>query len=745
MATKISRNVLTKLTAGPLGWKSSKGKECGGSPKHQASEDVRYEQRLAHMHTMKESQNEELDQLRHSKLVKTRVAERQMKTHANRLFNQRLFVKPSSKRPCRRKGGILVTSVEQGNEAAAVDKYIKQESHIFIENFFRNPSRNRRVLQRLNSTQLQRISAAELKNQAKKMARTEDQETSTCTNSIQTGEVKHNLSSKVKYGRSSIKQTAHRMWSPQRHTHPDTNNESSPVTKHRKIRKGGGVKGDYSKYHKKNLNQPKTEVLDGVQAQNDLVEKKKVKQRSNRGKVSDQLSNDSSTRSDSTTQVRSAEDEHIQPPYQVFALQESDAVTLPSTDLTDALSPTTPQYSCGPPCPTAPQYSGAPPYPTDFPLSDDDIETDGMSESKNEFEETLSSSCSDDDQPSQPEDEERLLLEGLVMEDCGDHSDIETDFQDSAHMVPPTKSGERQFVLDSSKTAKLSRRTSSHDSENESKSPHSRGSNFDRYYSSPQLPSDVFLSAENVHQDSPFYPPTHHTPHGYYSGAVVEVDPFAIAFQQGSVAAQDQISTDVTYSTQMSYQATTFNGSDTFEASFVSQGVVHTSASVSSPCPSLPVTPIELEGQVPARAFKDTKFLKFVDTLDHKPTKADYISYQLRMIGDQIDLKYDDKLNHALDAIFMDVYKNRISWETFSMISKKLLLEGQKLQDGIFLITCFGRRLAELTPQFGDTVTGFTNDVLDKYASNLIMNFGGWVSVCVCDDEFWCMNVYVFA
>jgi len=63
------------------------------------------------------------------------------------------------------------------------------------------------------------------------------------------------------------------------------------------------------------------------------------------------------------------------------------------------------------------------------------------------------------------------------------------------------------------------------------------------------------------------------------------------------------------------------------------------------------------------------------------------------MIGDQIDKKYDQQLNQALNAIIYEVVKNNVSWKSFSRVSKKLIVQGYHIQDGIFMIPCFAHHL----------------------------------------------------
>ena len=97
------------------------------------------------------------------------------------------------------------------------------------------------------------------------------------------------------------------------------------------------------------------------------------------------------------------------------------------------------------------------------------------------------------------------------------------------------------------------------------------------------------------------------------------------------------------------------------------------------------------------------------------------------MIGDQIDQKYDQQLNQALDAIIYEVMKENVSWQSFRKVSQKLMLQGQHMQDGILMILCFACRLLECAPNMRDTIANYTQMVMDNYAMDLILNVGGWV------------------
>ena len=55
------------------------------------------------------------------------------------------------------------------------------------------------------------------------------------------------------------------------------------------------------------------------------------------------------------------------------------------------------------------------------------------------------------------------------------------------------------------------------------------------------------------------------------------------------------------------------------------------------------------------------------------------------------------------------------------------MLQGQHMQDGVLMIPCFARRLLECVPNMRDTIANYTQMVMDNYATDLILNIGGWV------------------
>lgn len=131
---------------------------------------------------------------------------------------------------------------------------------------------------------------------------------------------------------------------------------------------------------------------------------------------------------------------------------------------------------------------------------------------------------------------------------------------------------------------------------------------------------------------------------------------------------------------------------------------------------------------IPRKAFQDREFLLFVKQLEHAPDVSDYITYKMRVIGDRIEKRYSKELNQAMDEIFYEVLKKNLSWTTFSSASRRLLVGGARIQDGILLVPCFARRLMDLVPNLSSTIGQYTEKILDNYASDSILGMGGWVS-----------------
>ncbi len=216
-----------------------------------------------------------------------------------------------------------------------------------------------------------------------------------------------------------------------------------------------------------------------------------------------------------------------------------------------------------------------------------------------------------------------------------------------------------------------------------------------RFISSPQFS----LSSANSASSTPL--PSFHnpcTPHGSYHVVDPEENPFAAQFM---AAMEERIAT--TMKTQGSQE----NGLRQSSASTVSSNQDH----------------------LPASALNDPGFMEYAARLDCQLKRSDYISYKIALIGDRIDQKYDQQLTQAFEEVFTEVWKSSISWESFSFASRRLLLQGRKVGDGIFMIPCFGRRILEGFPHMKDTVARFTQQVLETYAGDWILESGGLVGL----------------
>ena len=124
-------------------------------------------------------------------------------------------------------------------------------------------------------------------------------------------------------------------------------------------------------------------------------------------------------------------------------------------------------------------------------------------------------------------------------------------------------------------------------------------------------------------------------------------------------------------------------------------------------------------------------FAEYAATLGRKPTKADYITNRIAVIGDEIDSQYSSQLESALNSLFDEVSSKSLTYESFCQAATHLLLEGKKMGDGVFMLMCFGRRLLELVPGMHDVISSYTTQVLERYALPLVVESKGWVSaVC---------------
>ena len=214
----------------------------------------------------------------------------------------------------------------------------------------------------------------------------------------------------------------------------------------------------------------------------------------------------------------------------------------------------------------------------------------------------------------------------------------------------------------------------------------------------------------------------HMSTHGYYNSVEVEINPFALEFQAG-----------VSENADSAYPGPpppppplARIGSDIF-----------------SPLPTCCADGMARR-EIPSKAFQDVRFQEYIKTLDHSPPSVqDYITFKMRVIGDLIEETYADKLNQAMDEVFYELVKENLTWNTFKTVSKRLLVQGARIQDGIMLIPCFARQLVDFVPGLGATIEDYTAAVLDNYAADHILGMGGWVSTCTCMCMPWGLGEYM--
>ena len=138
--------------------------------------------------------------------------------------------------------------------------------------------------------------------------------------------------------------------------------------------------------------------------------------------------------------------------------------------------------------------------------------------------------------------------------------------------------------------------------------------------------------------------------------------------------------------------------------------------------------------QLPEDVLEDEGFMKFLEEQDAKPSTSLYITYQIQLISHQIDRKYGNQLNQALDDIIYDVVAKQVTWENFSAVCKSLLFKGDGLREGLFMVPAFGRRLLGFLPEMRGVIMQYTQAVFEKYAMDWLLMRGGWVSVMVISD-----------
>ena len=171
---RLGRNLVCKLKTGPLGrrrnhhhWhrrryisgKKHRSEKRRSSGNIQADSDSR-------LSPLKLQQQQELAELKEMSLVKNSrdnisKLRNHIHDHISRMTNHRLMIKPhDGGKENHKKSSVLVTSMEDQEEQAR--QLYRQQSRVIIESLLQVPSHKVRVLQRLNSEQVQNISDTEL-------------------------------------------------------------------------------------------------------------------------------------------------------------------------------------------------------------------------------------------------------------------------------------------------------------------------------------------------------------------------------------------------------------------------------------------------------------------------------------------------------------------------------------------------------------------------------------------------------
>lgn len=257
-----------------------------------------------------------------------------------------------------------------------------------------------------------------------------------------------------------------------------------------------------------------------------------------------------------------------------------------------------------------------------------------------------------------------------------------------------------------------------------------------RHFSSP------YISAASG-SDSNFFPklkPRQIANRGYYTPIEIdeEFNPFNYEFEQGELSEEvrtkeSRVETDSAGINFNQISRSSWSGS--------SHSGSHHSPRVSpgQPLMSSEVKRKERRNKIPASAYKDSKFLHYVKTLSHEPTYDDYqafrVSQRLLYIGDDIEVRYKDTLDFALNNIFMDTVEKSFTFDTFKAVAGRLWFEGKRIQDSLLLIPLFARRLKEESPQLGDVVGNYTEIFMENFVTKYLMSIGGWVSERVREME----------
>ena len=244
----------------------------------------------------------------------------------------------------------------------------------------------------------------------------------------------------------------------------------------------------------------------------------------------------------------------------------------------------------------------------------------------------------------------------------------------------------------------------------------SQASHFHGSHSSPQFPLSMPGATPTLISSLSGCATNSAAVHGTYSKMDVEFNPFASEFKLGA-RPEDSVSNVPKFTSVKRLSSRPGSASRKLKLpSSRFSPISHFSPQTSE------------KTAIPRKAFQDKGFLQFMEELGHDPEVSDYITYKVRVIGDQIEKKYYRELNQAMDEVFYELVKQSLSWRTFKAVSKRLLVCGARVQDSILLVPCFARRLVDMVPQLGGRIADYTEQVLDSYASDSILGMGGWVS-----------------
>lgn len=184
---KLGRNLAMKLSTGPLGRKnrrlsqshSIKRKKRGWVREKMSRRvfaDGEASDYLIGQITspgMKRQQEKELKELEEMSIVRNKSnhsdrakVKHHIQNHVARMYNHRLMIRPTSgtskggkAMESGKKSSILVTTMDDSEER--VRELHRQQSRVLIESMIQCPSRQHRVLQKLNSEQQRKISVVE--------------------------------------------------------------------------------------------------------------------------------------------------------------------------------------------------------------------------------------------------------------------------------------------------------------------------------------------------------------------------------------------------------------------------------------------------------------------------------------------------------------------------------------------------------------------------------------------------------